>query len=747
MPNPLAKAANDLGVVDQAPANQTDARVPMAEQSALNTEISIGLFRRANTTLGWVQPPVLSVTAPRQINLNGVASLPGSPTALIIATSVVVPVLTSTASVVRQEQILSLVGVTAQVGAEHDPSLNVTFQYRNPQNTTQILPITKENAKRYRYLWLLVLSPDVLTKTALLNALTLQDGDRRLAISDVSSAGFSSGALQLYTVDPNWVANRTYTIHPDYIDITPVCKVRRLQNYLDRGYTWGANGEESLSAAYNLPLLAVPTGNALSLQAIAQQRLQSLFAGKPGLGSGLARTVQNLTSGSVAGNPGVPGEAAGALDGSVCLANDQRTSFTNQGTIQRHATQVVIAGNDGTGRAVVAVSLNSNAPAGTRFSDSAADHKIYASNGLEQSGFGSFTSLGSNAALTWIAASGSAAITPGSTVYVVPGVISPPGAGFSVPFTAVEKVWRNTAQIAPANVLLGGNDLSAYADPANGEEYIVVLGRERMALHYIYKKVVVASDSNGVIAIPSNERGSFAFVQGVSNTLEPQKGNRLDRPVWVGLTPSTNYNALIYYPPRSIESWQFQFSYPEYQGTGLTEPTWLDGARIVSTPLLAIHTQGGGGSVFQGAEPLRFSPISQYLPAVNSGIPAHRLFAACQLVGEASPGAGATFRDLPTSLLLPAAGLALPAIGQVLSLVAATINQPRSLKAGLLADGQPMGFRPPTLLNAVEYQAVVAFVAEKAGDRRLVVLTRNTTGAENIAFNSDSGVAIDTFLI
>lgn len=589
--------------------------------------------------------------------------------------------------------------------------------------------------------------PDVLTKTALINALPLQNGDRRLIVSDVSSAGFSSGTLQIYALDPNWVASRVYTIHPDYIDIAPVCKVRRLQNYLDRGYTWGANGEEPLTVDYSLPPLAVPASDVLGLQATSRQRLQNLFAGKLGSGSAYARTVQNLTSGSVAGNPGVPGEAAGALDGSVCLANDQRVSFTNQSMIQRYAAQVVTAGNDGTGRAVVAVSLNSNAPVGTRFSDSAADHKIYASNGLEQSGFGSFTSLGSNAALTWIAASGSAAITPGSTVYVVPGVINPSGAGLSVPFTAVEKVWRDTAQLASANVLLGGNDLSAYADPANGESYIVVMGRERIALHYIYKKVVVTSDVNGVIAIPSNERGVFAFVQGVSNTVEPLKGNRLNRPVWAGLTPSTNYNALVYYPPRSLESWQFQLSYPEYQGTGLLEPTWLTGARIISTPLLSIHTQGGGGSVFQGAEPLRFSPIAQYLPAVSGGIPAHRLFAACQLVGEASPGDGATFRELPSSLLLPAAGLALPSVGQTLSLVAATVNQPRSLKAGLVADGQPMGFRPPTLTNAVEYQAVVAFVAEKAGDRRLVVLTRNTTGAENVAFNSDSGVAIDTFRI
>lgn len=746
MPNPLSKALNDLGVVDQAPANQTDPRVPMAEQSALNTEIAIGLFRRANVALGWSRLPTLSVTAPRQVNVNGIANLSGYPSALTVAASAVVPVLSSVGSVVRQEQNLSLVGLTVDVGAEHDPTLNVSFSYRNPQNTTQILPIVKENARRYRAFWLLVLSPDPLTKSAFVNALSLVNNDRKLLISDTSMDGFALTPFQVFAADPNWVVNRTYTIHPDYVDITPVCKVRRLQNYLDRGYTWGTNGEEPLTVDYNLPPMAMPVVNR-DFQASLSERLHSLFAGKAGPGSAYARTVQNLTSGSVAGNPGAPGEAAGALDGSVCLANDQRASFTNQGGLQRYAAQVVVAGNDGTGRAVVAVSLNSNAPAGTRFSENAIDHKIYASNGLEQSGFGSFTSLGSNAALTWIAASGSTGILPGSTVYVVPGVISPSGTGFSIPYVAVEKVWRNTAQLADANVRGGATDLDAYADPANGESYIVVLARGRMALHYVYKKITVTADVNGVVAIPSNERGLFAFIQGVSNTLETAKGNRLDRPVWAGLTPNTTYNALIYYPPRSLESWQFQFRYPEYQGTGLLEPTWLSGAQIVSTPMLFIHTQGGGGSVFQGAEPIRFSPIAQYLPAVSGGIPAHRLYAACQLAGEAAVGPGTTFRQLPQSLLLAAAGLALPVVGQVLSLVAATINQPRSLKAGLLADGHVMGFRPPTLLNAVEYQAVVAFAAEKAGERRLVVMTRNTTGAENVAFNSDSGVAIDTFRI
>jgi len=740
MANPLPKVPHDLGVVDIAPANQTDPRVPMAEQFALAAEIGIGLFRRANAQIGWHHPPSISITSPRQINLEGSAVLPGYPKDLVINTAIVAPALPSPTAVVRQEQYLSLVAVTVDVGAEHDATLNVSFQYRNPTNTSQILNTSKENARRWRAYWLLVLSPDALTKQDFVNVLTLVGGDRRLTIGDATSVGFVVPGMQFYARDSAWIPNKTYTIHPDYIDIAPVCIVRRMQKYQDRGYTFGYSGEEPLTLPYNI-VRTYQLAQKPDLDSLIRERLVfELFAGKPGPYTAYLRTVQNLTSGQVARNDGLAGEAAGSPDGSVCLANDQRSGFSNEARVRKWSVNVVVAGNDGTGRAVVAVALNTNSPIGTRFSENPTDHKIYAANGTEQSGFGNFTSLGSNAALTWVGTAGNPAIAPGSTVYVVAGVTVPAGSGFSIPFAEVEKVWRNTELISAANVRVACDDIGAYEDPVEDGLFIVVLGRERQALHYIYKKVVIASSSSGVAVIPANERGLIAFIQGVSG--------RIDAPVKAGLAPNANYNALVYYPPRSLESWQFQFRYPEYQGTSLIEPDWLTGATIISSPILYAHTQGAGGSVFQGSEPLRFSPIASHLPAtVSNPIPPYRLNTPIRLPGEASLGPGAVFREFPRSLLLSASGLALPIPGQKLTLQTGAISQGRSLKGQLLADGQLMGFRSPSLTDSDPYQLVVSFAVKKGDTTRLVVVTRTTRGAEDISINSDLGTAFDVFRI
>lgn len=736
MSTPLPKVPNDLAVVDVAPANQTDPRVPMAEQFALQAEIGIGLFRRANQEMGWIGDPVISIADQRQVNLMGTARLPGYPKDLAIDTSALIPALSSTTAVVRQEQHLSIVGLVVDIGAEHDSSLNISFQYKNPTNTAQILSTTKENARRYRSLWLLVLSPDPLTPQAFIESIPTINGKRILSIPRTDAVGFTVESLRIYARDGNWTANKNYAIHPEYIDVCPVCSVLRMQNYLDRGYLFGNGGEEPLSLYYNI----LRTHRRLDIKDFDSQvrhRIIDLLAGKPGMGKAYRRTVQNLTSGAVAGNLGAPGEAAGSPDGSVCLANDQRSGFSNEARIRKWAAQVVTASNDGSGRAVVAVALNTNAPIGTRFSENPTDHKIYAADGTEQSSFGNFTSLGSNAALMWVALGSNTAITPGSTVYVVPGVSTPAGTGFSIPFADVEKVWRNGTQLSPANIRIGCNDLGAYEDPANNEEFIVVLGRERQALHYIYRRIYVSSDANGVVVIPSTERGCFAFIQNVTG--------RIDAPIKTGLVPNTNYAALVYYPPRSLESWQFQFRYPDYQGS--LDESWLNGATVVSAPLIFAHTQGAGGSVFQGSEPLRFAPVAYHLPTVYHSIQPYHLNSMVQFAGEASLGAGAVFRELPRSHLLPGVGFTMPSIGQVLSVGSASVSQGYSMQGILNADGKPVGFRIPPLATALPYQVVVCFAVEKNGDRRLLVITRNTRGNENIAVNSDLGTAFDLFRI
>ncbi|MBD1864179.1 MULTISPECIES: hypothetical protein [Trichocoleus] len=734
MPDPLERKDHDLGIVFVPPASPTDPRVPTAEELTLGQQITSSVISRSRIQQGWQQLPQLSFSQNRRLAIaNGKALLPVYPGILLLNTTITVPVLSSSASTIKQSDWVYLAGFEAEVGAAQDPVLGeYAFQYRD-RGTNQIATITKENTRRLRAFWAIVLSPNPLSTTDFLNLLTLEGDNRRLAIADTSDLGFNIGSARFYARDPNLTLNAGYTIFSNSINLVEVCQVRRLQNYTERGYIWGYGGEGALSAEYHL-ISTAPRIDNRDLENAIRQRCREIFAGNSGSGSGYALTVQNLIASSVGGNPGYPGESAGSPNGSVCLADDQRVSFTNQAIIQKYSCQVVTATNNGSGSPLVTVSLNTSSPTGKFFSGNRLDHRIYSANGVDQSERGAWSNLGGTGSLIWVG-DANTTITPGSTVYVVPGMYYPAGSGFSIPFDAVLQVWRNATQISSANIRAADSaDLDAYADPANNEDFFVVVGKERAALHYILKRVTITTDANGVTVIPATERGCFAFIQGVAS--------RIDTPVKTGLAANTTYKALVYYPPRADETWQLLMAYAEYAGIGTLEPQFLSGATVVSKPLFFIHTQGGGSAVHQGESDTQLAPIAMHLPAIAApAMPPYRFNAPVQILGEPYPGP-ITLREYP---LLPAPGLALPAPGQTLSLEAATQVQSRSLRARIMVDGQLMGFRSPILASRAEFQAVLMFVVEKGGDRRLVMIARNTSGGENIPIDSDQQTAFDTF--
>lgn len=734
MPDPLDRLNHDLGIVFVPPASPTDPRVPTAEELTLGQRIISSVISRSRIQQGWQQRPQLSFSQNRRLTIaEGKAILPIYPGVLSVNTTVTIPTLSSSASTIKQSDWVYLVGFEAEVGAAQDETLGqFPFQYRD-RGTNQIATITKENTRRLRAFWAIVISTNPLTATDFLNLLTVEGDNRKVAIADTSDLGFSLGAARFYARDPNLALNASYLIFSSSINLIEVCQVRRLQNYTERGYTWGYGGEGALNGQYHLVSTA-PQIDVRDLENAIRQRCREIFSGKPGAGSGYALTVQNLIASSVGGNPGYPGESAGSPNGSVCLADDQRVSFTNQAIIQKYGCQVVTATNNGSGSPLVTVSLNTSSPTGKFFSGNRLDHRVYSADGVDQSERGAWSNLGGTGSLIWVG-DPNTTITPGSTVYVVPGIYYPPGSGFSIPFDDVLQVWRNATQISASNIRSADSeDLDSYADPANNEDFFVVVGKERAALHYILKRVSITTDGNGVAVVPATERGCFAFIQGVAG--------RIDAPVRTGLTASTTYKALVYYPPRTDETWQLLMSYAEYPGTSSAEPQFLSGATVASKPLFFIHTQGGGGAVHQGESDTQLAPIAMHLPAIAApSIPPYRFNAPVQILGEPYPGP-ITLREHP---LLPAPGLALPAPGQTISLGAATQVQSRSLKAEVMVDGRLMGFRSPILASRAEFQAVLMFVAEKGGDRRLVIVTRNTSGGENIPVDSDQQTAFDTF--
>lgn len=731
MPSPLDRKSNDLAVIRVPPLTPTDLRVPTAEEETLNSEILMHLVTRTRKERGWTRLPDFGVSQRKLTLSSGQATLPIYPGLLDINTSITLTPLPDTSSTVSRADWIYLIAFGAEVGATQDPLLGqFGFQGRYV-GSTEIVVVQKENTRRLRAFWALVLSSAPLTPESFLALLPIVDDRPVLTVTDTSEAGFNLGNLRFYGRDPN-LSQVTYNIFPDTLYLMETCQVLRRQNQTDRGFVWGYNGESGLQRDYHIVSTAPLISNE-DLENRTRLRLREIFSGKPGGGFAYNRSVQNLLSVPIGSNPGYPGEAAGSPNGSVCLANNQRVSFTNQAIIEKFYCQPMTATNDGTGRPVISLSLNS-APFGSFFSANRLDHRIYSASGIEQADRGNFTGLGTNG-LIWTGDANST-ISPGETVYVAPGIFYAAGSGFSIPFDSMDAAWRDNIAISPSNIRQAAtDDLITYAAPANNENFFVVYGQERAALHYILKKVSVTTNSNGVAVIPTGELGCFAVIQGVLG--------RVDAPVQTGLSPNQNYNALIYYPPRSAEAWQFSLRYAQYQGTGDLEPTFLSGATVISNPIFFIHTQGGGSSVHQGEAATRLSPIAMHLPAVDApSVPPYRFNARVRLAGEPRQGP-ITLREMQ---LLPATNLALPSPGQTLSLLPATTPQSQSLQGKLaLSDGQLVGFRVPQLANRAEFQAVVAFVVEKEFQKRLVVLTRNTIGSENVAADSDQQTAIDTF--
>jgi len=733
--SPFSKKPHDLGLQYVPPASPTDPRVPSAEEFSLNSELTIGLFRISRES-GWIKPPEIIVNTQNRLQINGVVALKIYPAAALeINTQIVLPTIGNTTSVIQRDDFLSIVGLAAVVGEAQDPLLGkVSFRYRDPVANT-IQSIEKENARRFRSFWLIALSDKLITPAEILTNLTEEEnGDRRLLILNQASTGFAFGSNRLFAMDANWASGLPYTIISDSIEVLPIAAVGRAINFQQEGYTYGYSQEEPISKFF-IRSLANPL-HKKDFQSLARSRLLEICQGVPGFGKAFKRTVKNLTAGQFAGNPGRFGESSGSPNGSVCLSNDQRISFSNEAVLQTLGVSVISSGNDSSGRALITVPLNTNAPSGSKFSENRTDHKIYTINGEEISSFGSFSNLGGSGALQWVAGENSK-VLPGDRLYFVPAIKYPAGSGFNVPFYTIEKAWIGGIEILPANIRNGATaDLTAYEAPVNDELYIIIYGSERAALHYIYKKIQVTTNSDGLAVIPASEKGCFAFIQGVSG--------RIDSPIKKRLPPNQSYAALCYYPPRSLESWQFQMLYADYQAEGKNQNTFLNGAIIVTLPLVFLHSSGGGLSVHQGDASLNSSLITMHLPERESAVAAYDLNTPIQFPGEVYPGP-VTWRE---TNLISAPGLALPSPGQVLQIKNNSGGTfAKSLNIALQTNAQTLGIRAPMISSGKSYQIIITFVVNKDEQFRLVIVTYNAKGnkSSDVAFDSSLGAAMDVF--
>jgi hypothetical protein len=750
MNSPLRIQPRDVGIKAIPPMNADDPRVRIAEEDSLASQIALRMSQNSRSP-HWQTPIVYGVEAERKLSLQGRFFSAIHPEALSLNTTIVLPALSSTQEVTKRNDRVYLVNVCCVVGAEQDAMLGqVSFYYKDYSNPAQpqLRPTQKENSRRYRSLWLIAVTASDLTPQSFIDALPNEileeteterlDGNKLISVADISESGQQVGGLRLYFRDEAMPIGN-YQLVGKFVEVAEICQVVRTQNYVERGLTNGNGGEEPFSIDYSIVPIATPKGQ--DTEAMILDRLFDLFAGKPGRGSSYSRTVQNLISGLVAGNPGRAGESAASPNGSPAIGDSGRITFTNQRFQEFRGVQIVTVQNDGqSGSPVISIALPGNSPPGTVFSPRPDEHKIYNTQGVEQAALGRFLNTGN--ALTWIGTPNSS-LQAGQQAYIVPAINYPAGSGFSIPFDFVETAWINGVPVSPANIRYGEvNDIRAYTAPANNENFIVVVGRERAALHYIYQKITVVADASGVARVPNGAKGCFAFVEGVTNNNEP-----INKPIVTGLTANSTYNALLYYAPALTQPVQFQMRYTPYQGRGATEAAWLNGATVVSRSIGFITSQGGGNSVFTGDARVRFSPIAMHVPSANledMTTPYYQLDAPMQLFGEPYNGA-MPFRPIE---LLSGAGLSIPSPGMKLSFEAATgLGSGKSINGRLLADNNLIGCRSPLLEGRKAFLIVMAFLARKDGAERLVVMARTTIGNENIPCDIAQQTGFDMFMI
>jgi hypothetical protein len=724
--------------------SEADKRVPSAAELRAANHLhqqNLARAQRLERPSGLRNRPQFGVAGKGVVIPAGVLPYsPGHPAlGALPQTTVTLPALADTTSNLSRYDSLYLMAFGVVVTAAIDADINLSFEWQSQSKTLQTL--TKENTRRVRTVWAVVCTQSPTSSSAIYAALPTVLTGKGVTISSKATAGVNIGGFQFYWLDPELKEGKTYTILEDTIDLIDLCRVWRVQNFNQSGYLWGRGGEKSFEAGSHIQATYRYVGDGWEdWSSRARDTLYRLFAGRAVANSPtLDRSVQNLINGQNNANQDAPGLATASPNGSTALANGQRVSFTNQAITQKTYCLPVATINAG-GFSQASVPFQTNSPNGSFFSQNKADHRVWSANGVDITLDGSLTGLGGTGALTWTASS--TAVTPGDVVYIAPAIFYPAGSGFPVT-GEIEQVYLNGQAINAANVRQAAiNDLDAYTAPAVGESYFAVLGKERAALHYLYRRVTIASSSSGVVAIPSDAAGLIAFISGPNAPT-----GRQDKPVIAGLSPSTNYNVLLYHPPKPTDTWQFQFQVARYAGSG--ESDWLSGAAIATHPIVVAHSHGGGNSVFASEGEIQYEPIAFRLPAntSNKAVKSYQCNYKIEFVGEPA-GDDESFREIP---LRSSRGLASPHVGTVLTVANNNEAQTKGIAAKLLnSSGQSLGVLKLPIQCSQIYQLVITFLAVKEGERRLVIVTCNSGNPAKpagCAFDSNSPnfAAIDTF--
>ncbi|MCD8487908.1 MAG: hypothetical protein LRZ84_14520 [Desertifilum sp.] len=741
MPNPYIHP-RDTEIV-WVPPTGDEERVPTAEEMK---ETSRLLQRNNIKTAAAVKPTGLTArphftanASTRSVDVGNIHFFaPGHSISDLSVPKINLVPLPDTHSSVSRYDNFYLAVASVEITADIDPNINFEFKWRDQANT--LITLERENTRRYRSVWFIASSPTTISGSYLLSQLPGSEG--KPSIVPTNSEPIVYGTITIHPEkDSLLTAAKTYRILEESFTLIPLFRVWRVQNYVQNGYHWGRDGEAAtLETDYHVqPIYRYVGVGYDSWEARAGETFRRVMLGLPITGGRTYdRWVQNFVNGQVSSNLDAPGQATPSPNGSTALANNQRVIFTNEGRVQKLGAIAVVTSNSG-GMAIASVPFQVNSPLNSRFSGVVADHKVYRADGADISSDGTFTGLGSSGALTWTATA-NAGVSPGSTVYVVPGIQYPAGSGFSIA-GRVEKIFVTVSgslvEIASENIREASqSDLGAYQEPVAGQNFIVVADKSRAGIQYIYRKFTVSANAQGVLVLPSGANGIIAFISGTG-----APSGRINKPVVAGLTPSAQYSVLCYHSPLSSEQWQFQLKYATYPG--LKNAGILNGATVKANPIGFAHSLGGATSVLQAEGDVQFEPIAMRCPS-NSAIDAlkpHHLNTYIRFANEPDLGEQSFRQIIPIS----ASGHTALRAGAYLQVEPGGGGQSQSLSGKLLSDTSEVGYFLPNLESNSHYQLVVYCPVLK--DRESYLFIATFTGFGNIKLDSDNPyyTAFDVF--
>lgn len=638
-------------------------------------------------------------------------------------------------------QYLHIFSFLSEIGEVQDPLLgNTDLEYYAP-NFESISPDyqnielqIKENTRRLRAFWGIILSENQKVSINSINSL-IDTNDNLPSITIPNSEEFidfnliSGDNARIYILDPNFQANKKYFIMPDFFTILPFLKLKRNFGFYSNGYYWGENNKELLpQPKYNATWVKTDFNEEI----YPEKYISLLLSDNPSqdnfLEINLTKYVYNLFSG--VNNQGDQlGININSPNGFPCLPSPDRIQFKNEeyNQTQTCKKRQLLKNDNNNLYATYPLDLGNislvNGEMIAKFNKEPTSHIIYDDQGAILTK-GSFSI--EDDVLTWFPETHSS-LGENDYIYIQPSIIFKSGSGLNLSAVTLEKCnldYNNISQTITNIKDAEDEDINQYVTPTNSEEFIVVFGRERNAIHYIYRKVTLTSNGNGIINTDNlSNSGVIAFIEGVDG--------RIDKPLVKMQANFTNYNCLIYHVPSLTEKWQFEFTAhnPIYE-----DLSKLENSQIISDFVQIAHTQGGGASVYQTGGELRFSNFDLKLKPLSSPTyPSYILNTPIIFGGEEGyESIGWRFVTFP-----PGIGVSYPKKGERIKINSGTLYQRQ----------HKLGYLMPELKTKLPYQSLFCFICKTVTNEYLLVIIKSNLVSGTVTFEMGDNSSISVFNI